>query len=149
MNRLSARLLLGVLGAALGSLTGCAIARQDNNEPVDALLVQQLRPGVTTAREVVELLGAPTEVVQLGRRSAYRYDASTEKSAVLILLVVNLGNQDRREDRLWTFFDENDVLTHYGATYGVHRTQYALPWEDVHEASDNDSRDAGRAGVKR
>ncbi|MCR9243419.1 MAG: hypothetical protein NXI31_00200 [bacterium] len=148
MNRLSVVFLFGVLGAALASFSGCAIARQDNNEPVDAQLVQQLRPGVTTARDVVELLGAPTEVVQLGRRSAYRYDASTEKSAVLILLVVNVGNQDRREDRLWTFFDENDVLTHYGATYGVHRTQYALPWEDVHEASDNDSRDAGRPGVK-
>jgi hypothetical protein len=47
------------------------------------------------------------------------------------------------------FFDENDVLTHYGSTYGTHRTQYAMPWEDVHEAVDNDSRDQDRPGVVR
>ena len=43
--------------------------------------------------------------------------------------------------------DENDVLSHYGATYGTHRIQYAMPWEDVHETSDNDSADAGRPGL--
>ncbi|MCK5944302.1 MAG: hypothetical protein KAI24_20110 [Planctomycetes bacterium] len=130
-------------------LAGCGIARQDVNEPLDASRVAELQPGRTTAREVVEKLGGPNEVVQLGRRTAYRYDSSTAKSAVLFLLLVNFGNQDTRQDRLWVFFDENDVLTHYGATYGTHRTQYAMPWEDVHEAADNDARDAGRAGVGR
>ncbi len=127
--------------------SACGIARQDTNEPLDAQRVSQLRPGTTTAREVVELLGAPTNVVQLGRRSAYLYDATTAKTAVLILVVLNMGNQDSRQDRVWVFFDQNDVLTHYGATYGVHRTQYALPWEDVHEPADNAARDAGRPGV--
>ena len=133
----------------LSLLAGCGIARQDVNEPLDASRVAELQPGRTTAREVVEKLGGPNEVVQLGRRTAYRYDSSTAKSAVLFLLLVNFGNQDTRQDRLWVFFDENDVLTHYGATYGTHRTQYAMPWEDVHEAADNDARDAGRAGVGR
>lgn len=127
----------------------CAIARQDHNEPLDAAAIRAFEPGKTTARDVVARLGAPTEVVQLGRRSAYRYDASTAKSALLVLVVVNLGNQDLRTDRLWVFFDENDVLLHYGASYGTHRTQYAMPWEDVHEAADNEQRDADRAGVGR
>jgi hypothetical protein len=39
------------------------------------------------------------------------------------------------------------VLTHCGATYGTHRTQYALPWESVHEAEDDAERDAQRPGV--
>lgn len=130
-------------------LTGCALARQDTNEPLDVAAIRSLQPGTTTARAVVERLGAPTEVVQLGRRTAYRYDATTAKSAVLILVVFNVGNQDTRHDRLWVFFDENDVLTHFGSSYGTHRTQYAMPWEDVHEASDNHSRDAGRAGLGR
>jgi len=47
------------------------------------------------------------------------------------------------------FFDERDVLTHYGATFATHRTQYAMPWEDVHEASDDDARDRDRPGVAR
>ncbi|MFN3241286.1 MAG: hypothetical protein ACE37K_07195 [Planctomycetota bacterium] len=136
------------LAATLAStLCGCGIARQDLNEPIDARLVNELVPGTTTARQVVEKLGGPNEVVQLGKRTAYRYDSSTTKSAVLFLLLVNLGNQDTRQDRLWVFFDENDVLSHFGATYGSHRTQYAMPWEDVHEAEDNAARDADRPGV--
>ena len=138
-----------LLFSSLLLLPACALARQGTNEPLDAAVIRSLQPGKTTAREVVERLGAPTEVVQLGRRTAYRYDASTEKSTVLFLLLINFGNQDMRTDRLWVFFDENDVLTHHGAWFGTHRTQYAMPWEDVHEASDNEARDADRPGVGR
>jgi len=126
---------------------GCAFARQDTNDPLDAATIRSLEPGKTTARDIVERLGAPTEVVQLGRRTAYRYDATTAKSALLFLLVINFANQDTRSDRLWVFFDESDVLTHFGASFGTHRTQYALPWEDVHEPEDNQVRDAERPGV--
>ena len=138
-----------LLLASIATLASCGIARQDLNDPLDATLVNQLVPGTTTARQVVELLGGPNEVVQLGKRTAYRYDASATKSAVLFLFLVNFANQDTREDRLWVFFNENDVLSHFGATYGTHRTQYSMPWEDVHEASDNESRDADRPGVGR
>lgn len=135
-------LLLPALGA-------CAIARQDTNEPLDPAVVASFEPGRTTAREVVEKLGAPTEVVQLGKRTAYRYDATTAKTAVLFLLVFNLANQDSRTDRVWLFFDERDVLSHYGTWWGTHRAQYAMPWEDVHEPRDNELRDAKRPGVLR
>ena len=130
-------------------LASCSIARQDVNEPLDAVRIQELQPGSTTAKQVVELLGGPNEVVQLGKRTAYRYDSDTTKSALLFMVVFNLANQDTRQDRLWVFFDEKDVLTHYGATYGSHRTQYALPWEDVHAAADNAAADARRPGVVR
>jgi outer membrane protein assembly factor BamE (lipoprotein component of BamABCDE complex) len=136
-----------LLLAALLPFAGCVIARQDVNEPLDAVLIQQLVPGKTTAREVVELLGGPNEVVQLGRRTAYHYHATTTKNAVLFTFLLNLGNQDTRQDRLWVFFDEADKLSHYGASYGTHRAQYAMPWEDVHEPSDHAARDAARPGV--
>jgi hypothetical protein len=139
MSRLSLPLLL--------LFSACALGRQEINDPIDATVVATLQPGVTTAKEVVEKLGAPSEVVQLGRRTAYRYDASTAKTAGLILILFNMFNQDTRSDRVWVFFDDKDVLTHFGATFATHRTQYALPWEDVHEASDNSSRDAQRPGV--
>ena len=128
--------------------TACVFGRQDTNEPLDAAAIRGFVPGRTTAREVVERLGAPSDVVQLARRTAYRYDATSTKSTFLALIVVNLGNQDTRSDRLWLFFDEKDVLTHYGASFGTHRTQYSLPWEDVHEAADNEVRDAARPGVR-
>lgn len=141
------RLIHSLLLVAALPFTSCGIARQELNDPLDATLIKQLVPGQTTARQVVEKLGGPNEVVQLGKRTAYRYDARTTKSAVLFLFLVNFANQDTREDRLWVFFDEDNKLSHFGATYGMHRTQYSMPWEDVHEASDNESRDATRAGV--
>jgi len=131
------------------ALASCSIARQDVNEPLDAVRIQELQPGSTTAKQVVELLGGPNEVVQLGKRTAYRYDSDTTKSALLFMVVFNLANQDTRQDRLWVFFDDKDVLTHYGATFGSHRTQYALPWEDVHDAAENADADARRPGVVR
>lgn len=136
---------VGLLSLLL--LGSCGIARMESNDPIDALAVRSLVPWKTTAREVVEKLGAPTEVVQLGRRSAYRYDASSSKSAGLVLFVFNMFAQDMRTDRVWAFFDENEILTHIGSTYGTHRTQYALPWEDVHEVEDDAERDARRPGV--
>jgi hypothetical protein len=144
MNRFRALVL-----ASFTCFAACAIGRQDTNEPLDPEIVRTFVPGKTTAREVTERLGAPTEVVQLGRRTAYRYDGATTKSTVLFLLLINFANQDTRSDRVWLFFDEADVLTHFGTWWGTHRTQYALPWEDVHEASDNQSRDAERPGVQR
>ena len=135
------------LALPLFLLSACAFSRQDTNEPIEVAMVRGLVPGKTTAKEVVDTLGAPTDVVQLGRRTAYRYDATTAKSTLLILLIVNFANQDTRSDRVWVFFDDKDVLTHLGATFGTHRTQYALPWEDVHEVEDNQSRDAERPGL--
>ena len=129
------------------SLTACGIGRMESNDPIDAEAVRSLTPWRTTAKEVVEKLGAPTEVVQLGKRSAYRYDASSAKSAGLVLVVFNMFAQDMRTDRVWAFFDENEVLTHVGSTFGTHRTQYALPWENVHEGEDDAARDAQRPGV--
>jgi len=128
-------------------LGACAIGKQEVNEPLDARAIATLQPGVTTAREVVDKLGAPSEVIQLGRRTAYRYDASITKTAGMLLLLFNWVTQDGRSDRLWVFFDDKDLLTHYGASYGTHRAQYAFPWEDVHEASDNAARDKDRPGL--
>jgi outer membrane protein assembly factor BamE (lipoprotein component of BamABCDE complex) len=141
MYRFAAILLLSVLPA-------CVVGYSSTNEPLDPELVQKLVPGKTTAKEVVELLGAPTEVVQLGRSSAYRYDHTVTKAAGLILVVVILGNLDSRADRLWVFFDEHAVLTHLGSTFASHHTQYAMPWEDVHEPEDNASRDLERKGLQ-
>ncbi len=108
----------------------CALARTTENEPLDASRLQTLRPGVTTAREVVETLGAPADVVQLGRRSAYRYQFTAAKRAVLWLLVVALYDQDTRGDRAWLFFDEEQVLTHVGTTLEGSEVEYSMPWQE-------------------
>ena len=117
----------------LALVPGCFISRTSINEPLDPSLVASLQPGTTTADQVLGLLGAPVEVVQLGHRSAYRFDASTTKQAGLWLVVVGFLNDDSRADRIWAFFDENDVLTHFGATFSAKKPEYAMPWQDIHD----------------
>jgi len=122
-----------ILALVLCLSPACAIGRTSVNRPLEASLLNLLRPGSTTAGEAVELLGAPVDVVQLGKRSAYRYQFTSTKSAGLILIVVNLYNQDSRTDRAWLFFDENQVLTHTGVSLEGDETEYAMPWEDLHD----------------
>jgi len=126
-----ARTLLAIL--MLPALTGCLIDRSTMNTPLAPETVAALEPGRTTAREAVELLGAPVEVVQLARRSAYRYEFTVSKRAALFLVVVNLRGEDTRADRLWLFFDEQDVLTHVGSTFESGDAAYALPWTRLHD----------------
>ena len=139
------RALRCVVGAALAlSLSGCFFARVNRNDPIDAASLAQLVPGTTTAQQAVELLGGPTLVVQLGDRSAYRYDHTVTKATGLLLGIFNVGHTDTREDRLWLFFDLEDRLTHVGTSLQSHRASYALPWEDLHDPERAQSADRER-----
>jgi outer membrane protein assembly factor BamE (lipoprotein component of BamABCDE complex) len=126
------RILLCVAAVVL-VLPGCFISRTLVNEPIEAASVSKLVPGTTTADEVLALLGAPTEVVQLGKRSAWRYDHLVSKTAGLWLIVVGVLNVDSQSDRVWLFFDENDVLKHAGATLTANKAAYSFPWENDHD----------------
>ncbi len=117
-------------------LPGCFISRSTVNEPISAEAVASLVPGETTAAETAALLGAPTDVVQLGRRMAWRYDHSAEKRAALALIVVGLLGTDSHSDRVWVFFDENDVLSHVGSTLAADQAEYALPWSELRRDSE-------------
>ena len=125
------RLFAAVLVLSL-SLTSCFFSRSTTNEPLRKNLFAELHPGTTTAKEVVELLGAPNEVVQLGTRSAYRYDFSNLKREGFSIIILTFLNEDARADRAWLFFDAKDVLTHLGSTFQGNKAEYAMPWEDIH-----------------
>jgi outer membrane protein assembly factor BamE (lipoprotein component of BamABCDE complex) len=137
------RLALPLLACAL-LLPSCFIARHSTNEPIDNTQVKKLTPGRSTAKECVQIMGAPSDVVQLGKRFAYRYDHTIEKGAGTFLLVVALFNEDARQDRVWLFFDENGVLSHMGSTFASQRAEYSMPWEDIHENNHNGSAENGR-----
>src|SRR5690349_15764356 len=119
-----------ILIAALAvALPGCYLARQTQNDPLHTDRIASLVPGTSTAKDVVVALGAPTEVVQLGKRSAYRYDYTETKDTGVLLLVVGLFNSDTRADRAWVFFDEHDILTHVASSLRAADASYALPWQ--------------------
>lgn len=121
-------ILLVALAGLACALPGCFLSRSDVNTPLQPAKVQQLIPGQHTASDVTQLLGAPVEVVQLGHKSAYRYEYDRSKTTGLFALVVSLRGVDQRSDRVWVFFDENNVLTHVGATYEGDEAEYELPY---------------------
>ena len=107
--------------------SGCVLSESRQHSPLSPDQIAALQPGTHTAADVVGLLGAPSEVVQLGKRSAYRYDHAIEKQAGLFLMVIALRRVDAQQDRAWLFFDENIVLTHVGATFEAGQAEYSLP----------------------
>ncbi|MDG1500285.1 MAG: hypothetical protein P8N31_08755 [Planctomycetota bacterium] len=120
-----------LLASSLLALTvsSCAFGRQRTHEPIEAMAVSSLAIG-DDARRVTEVLGAPTEVVQLGKRSAYRYDYTEAKQTGLFLVLVGFFNSDSHQDRVWVFFDESNLLTHVGATLQGDAAKYGMPWSE-------------------
>jgi len=118
------RTLLPLL--CLPLFSSCLLSDVRSHTSIDADRVAAIEPGRTTAQEVLELLGAPNEVVQLGRRSAYRYDHSVEKQAALFLVLVALRGVDTQEDRVWVFVDEGGVVTHMGSTLQADEAEFSV-----------------------
>ncbi len=112
----------------LFSSTGCFFARTDVHQPISRDVVVSLEPGTHTAADVVERLGAPIEVVQLGHRSAYKYEYRRNKMTGAFLLVVGLQGVDQRSDRVWVFFDEQDRLTHVASSFEAENSEFELPF---------------------
>ncbi|MAF66960.1 MAG: hypothetical protein CMJ84_15055 [Planctomycetes bacterium] len=124
------RHLLSILLLALLS-SSCFVSRDRVNEPLSQPLVLDLEPGVSSGDDVLDALGAPADVVQLGRRSAWLYLFTQTKSAAFSVLVLTLMNTDTRSDRVWVFFDEAGTLTHVGGSFDGAETAYDMPWSAV------------------
>jgi len=121
------RLLLALLLVATPS---CFLGRSQINKPIDPQPVVDLVPGQSDADDVLAALGAPADVVQLGHHSAWRYDFTRSKGAGVVLILFNTYNNDVQQDRVWAFFDENDVLTHIGGTFEADDASYKFVWQD-------------------
>jgi outer membrane protein assembly factor BamE (lipoprotein component of BamABCDE complex) len=111
----------------------CFLSRDTINQPIVQQKLGTLVPGTSTASQVVETLGAPSEVVQLGKNTAYRYDFTTIKRAGFSIIIVTFLNQDTCQDRVWLFFDTAGVLTHMGATLDADKAEYVMPWMETHK----------------
>jgi hypothetical protein len=120
------------LSASISALLpSCFISRTTGNEPLQAHNMDGLKAGTSTATDVANALGAPNEVVQLGKRMAWRYDFTTAKQAGFSIIVLTFVNTDARADRAWFFFDEGSVLQYAGRTFQAERTEYSMPWQDM------------------
>lgn len=112
LTRIAATLLSIVL------LQACA--QYDNKRGVEVNwqsgVTSSLKTGESTRKDVLDLLGPPSQLIAMDGESALYYLFATSQGAGLILGVYNRWDIDTRYDRAIFFFDDNEVLTEY-STY--------------------------------
>lgn len=110
-------------------LSGCAvIGRGKDFRPFDEQALAQIKPGQTTATEVTELFGAPSQIVKLSNGNAYVYARSLSKATGVYLVFLTLVNYDTQHDRIVFFINQNDVVTHYGSSFKTGTAAYGMPF---------------------
>ena len=108
---------------------GCAfIAKNKEYQGFDPSGLDGLVSGQTTAAEVSKIFGAPSQVVKMSNGNAYVYERSVAKGTGFWLVLVSFGNYDMQYDRVVFFFDQDDILTHYGASLNAQEASYGLPF---------------------
>jgi len=94
----------------------------------DASWLERFTPGTTTAAEVLEVFGAPSHMVKLSNGNAYVYERSVSKGTGIWLVVLSFGNYETQYDRIVFFFDNEDILTHYGLSMNAGDSSYGFPF---------------------
>jgi outer membrane protein assembly factor BamE (lipoprotein component of BamABCDE complex) len=106
-----------VIAMALGALLLGGCAQYDSKRGVEVnwqdTVTTQLVNGQSTRRDVLALLGPPSQVIALDGESALYYLFERSQGKGLILLVYNRMQIDTRYDRAIFFFDQDDVLTEF------------------------------------
>ena len=120
MHFFSTLLLLALL---CGS---CVMSEMTIGQPLESSAISQLQPNHSSAQDVADLMGAPNQVVELGNKSAWLYEAQKERLAGIFLLVFGTSGQDTQFDRCWVFFDENGLLTHIAWSLKSNTAEYKL-----------------------
>ena len=112
MKKLPSTILLSFV---LALLAGCVQFESKRGVEVNwkKAVTEQLVQGQSTRREVLEILGPPSQVIGLDNESALYYLFEHSDGEGMILIVYNRVQIDTRYDRAIFFFDENDLLTDY------------------------------------
>jgi outer membrane protein assembly factor BamE (lipoprotein component of BamABCDE complex) len=104
----------------------CVMSEMTIGQPLESSAISQLQPNHSSAQDVADLLGAPNQVVELGNKSAWLYEAQKERLAGLFLIVFGTSGRDTQFDRCWVFFDENGLLTHIAWSLESDTAEYKL-----------------------
>ena len=106
-----------VITLVLCSMLLVACAQFDSKRGVEVTwqdtVTAQLHIGESTRRDVLTLLGPPSQVIALDSKSMLYYLFEHSEGEGLILIVYNRMRINTRYDRAIFFFDEHDVLTDF------------------------------------
>lgn len=96
---------------------GCLmLGKSKEYRPLEAGHFDTLQAGKTTASKVVEFFESPSQVIKLSNGNAYVYERSVSKRPGIWLVILSFGNYETPYDRVVSFFDNEDILTHYGVS---------------------------------
>ena len=121
-----ARILL-LFGLISFASTGCYLGESSVQQSFSEEALSNLVPGKSSAQDVANLLGAPTQVVELGENSALLYEHAVSKNAGVWLLIILLSGSDTQSDRIWVFFNAAGILTHAAASFEADQAHYSMP----------------------
>ena len=100
---------------SLALLAGCA--QYENRRGVEVTwqpsATEQLVKGSSTRKDVLDMLGPPSQVIALEDETVLYYLFERSQGEGLILIVYNRMKIDTRYDRAIFFFDERNVLTDF------------------------------------
>ena len=106
-----------IIIAVVCAITLQACVQYESKRGVDVTwqssVTQEITRGVSTRKDVLALLGPPSQVISLEEETVLYYLFERAKGSGLILILYNRMKIDTRYDRAIFFFDENDVLTEY------------------------------------
>lgn len=109
----------------VAAFSGCAnwdgYAGVDNNWRSGDVPVWE--PGKTTAAEVAEYLGPPSQLIPLHDETVFYYMREQKDGKALLLLIWNQGSQTTSYDRAIFFFDKQGILKNFAYSNEV------LPYE--------------------
>jgi outer membrane protein assembly factor BamE (lipoprotein component of BamABCDE complex) len=138
-------ILLAFLVAVLG-----ACAQYENKRGVDVNwqteVTGKLVKGESSRRDVLELLGPPSQVISLEDESVLYYLFEHSKGEGLILILYNRMRIDTRYDRAIFFFDDNDLLTEYSFSAGLPPANVSTVSRLHHTMAIRSRRAHGRSG---
>ena len=106
----------------------CALGKNMDFHQFDAKSLNGLVLNQTTAAEVCQNFGAANQVVKMSNGNAYIYRRAVARATAVWLLFVSLMNYDKQYDQIVFFFDNNDILTHYGASLNAEDASYGFPF---------------------
>ena len=113
----------------LAFLAGCVVmGKSKEYHALDASGLSRIEPGRTTASEITEIFGAPTQVVKMSNGNAYIFKHSLTKATGVSLMILSFGNYETQYDQMVFFFDTDDIMTHYGVSLKAKDASYGLPF---------------------
>jgi len=120
--------------AVLAACPGCFFSRAKRHAPIDAEKLAEIEVGVSTIDDVVELLGAPTDILFSSREHdplrvfALEYAYEVTKSTGFTVIVLTFLNSDAKRDHVLVFFDDAGLVSAVGSTLAADRARYGLPF---------------------